>query len=186
MNEYHFIVVGAGSGGAVMANRLSEDSDVKVLLLEAGAPAIPANVRNPALWYTLLGSEIDWGYQTVPQPGLNGRQTFEPRGKLPGGSSNLYLMMHIRGHVSDFDNWAYNGAPGWAYQDALPYFKGGSRRHDERDQRREAQPESDLARLHRRLSRTWLPADRRFQRSEHGGRWLASRQHQGRQAPQRQ
>ncbi|MFN8450500.1 MAG: GMC family oxidoreductase N-terminal domain-containing protein [Anaerolineae bacterium] len=123
MNEYHFIVVGAGSGGAVMANRLSENPDVKVLLLEAGAPAIPANVRNPSLWFTLLGSEIDWSYESVPQPGLNGRKTFEPRGKLPGGSSNLYLMMHIRGHVSDFDNWAYNGAPGWAYDDALPYFK---------------------------------------------------------------
>ena len=75
------------------------------------------------VWFTLLGSEIDWHYQSVPQPGLNGRQTFEPRGKLPGGSSNLYLMMHIRGHVSDFDNWAYSGAPGWAYEDALPYFK---------------------------------------------------------------
>ena len=123
MSEYHFIVVGAGSGGAVMANRLSENPDVKVLLLEAGWPKIPDNVRDPSLWFTLLGSEIDWNYQSVPQPGLNGRQTFEPRGKLPGGSSNLYLMMHIRGHVSDFDNWAYNGAPGWSYQDALPYFK---------------------------------------------------------------
>ena len=123
MSEYQFIVVGAGSGGAVMANRLSENPDVKVLLLEAGYPKIPDNVRDPSLWFTLLGSEIDWHYQSVPQPGLNGRQTFEPRGKLPGGSSNLYLMMHIRGHVSDFDNWAYSGAPGWAYKDALPYFK---------------------------------------------------------------
>ncbi len=79
MNEYHFIVVGAGSGGAVMANRLSENPDVNVLLLEAGAPTIPANVRNPGLWFTLLGSEIDWNYQSVPQPGLNGRrQTSRP------------------------------------------------------------------------------------------------------------
>lgn len=123
MSEYHFIVVGAGAAGAVMANRLSENPDVNVLLLEAGAPTIPANVRTPALWFTLLGSEIDWNYESVPQPGLGGRQTAEPRGKLPGGSSNLYLMMHIRGHVSDFDNWAYNGAPGWSYADALPYFQ---------------------------------------------------------------
>ncbi len=123
MSEYNFIVVGAGAGGAVMANRLSEDPDVKVLLLEAGGPTIPDNVRNPSLWFTLLGSEVDWGYHSVPQPGLNNRQTFEPRGKLPGGSSSMYLMMHIRGHVSDFDNWAYNGAPGWSYADALPYFK---------------------------------------------------------------
>ncbi len=123
MSEYQFIVVGAGAGGAVMANRLSENPDVEVLLLEAGGPKIPDNVRTPWLWFTLLGSDVDWHYQSVPQPGLNGRQTFEPRGKIPGGSSNLYLMMHIRGDVSDFDNWAYNGAIGWTYQDALPYFK---------------------------------------------------------------
>jgi len=123
MSEYDFIVVGAGAGGAVMANRLSENPDVNVLLLEAGGAHIPDNVRNPSLWYTLLGSEVDWGYKSVPQPGLNNRQTTEPRGKLPGGSSSLYLMMHIRGHVSDFDNWAYNGAPGWSHEDVLPYFQ---------------------------------------------------------------
>lgn len=123
MKTYDFIVIGAGAGGAVMANRLSENPHIRVLLLEAGAGKIPENVRNPSKWFTLLGSEVDWGYQSVPQPGLNGRRTFEPRGKLPGGSSSMYLMMHIRGHVSDFDNWAYNGAPGWAYQDILPYFQ---------------------------------------------------------------
>jgi choline dehydrogenase len=123
MSEYDFIVVGAGAGGAAVANRLSEVAGAKVLLLEAGGAQIPDNVRIPYLWYTLLGSDVDWKYSSVPQPGLNGRQTFEPRGKLPGGSSNLYLMMHIRGHRSDFDNWAYNGCPGWGYDDVLPYFK---------------------------------------------------------------
>lgn len=123
MSEFDFIIVGAGSAGSVLANRLSADSDAKVLVIEAGPGKLPDAVHQAPIWYTLLGSEIDWGYQSVPQPGLNGRQTYEPRGKAIGGSSNLYIMMHIRGHVSDYDSWAYNGAPGWSYQDVLPYFQ---------------------------------------------------------------
>ena len=123
MSVYDFIVVGTGSAGSVLANRLSEDPSVRVLALEAGGPDVPANVYNPSLWYTLLGSDVDWQYKSVPQPGLDGRVTAEPRGKLPGGSSNLYIMMHIRGHKSDYDQWAYNGCPGWGYQDVLPYFQ---------------------------------------------------------------
>lgn len=130
MSEYNFIVVGAGAGGAVVANRLSENPNVKVLLLEAGGAEIPDNVRVPYLWYTLLGSNVDWGYSSTPQPGLNNRQTYEPRGKIPGGSSNLYLMMHIRGHRSDYDNWAYSGSPGWSYDDLLPYFKKSENQED--------------------------------------------------------
>ncbi|GAA3017002.1 FAD-dependent oxidoreductase [Kitasatospora albolonga] len=120
--EYDYIVVGGGTAGSVVANRLSEDPDVKVLVLEAGGAFVPANVDAAPLWYTLLGSPVDWGYQTVPQAGLNGRTVYEPRGKLPGGSSNLYIMMHIEGHPSDFDNWAYQGAAGWSYADLKPYF----------------------------------------------------------------
>jgi choline dehydrogenase len=123
MNEFDFIIVGAGSAGAVVANRLTENLDVKVLALEAGSPQIPPNVANPSAWSTLLGSDVDWNYTSIPQPGLDGRMTHEPRGKIPGGSSNLYIMMHIRGHQSDYDNWAYNGCPGWSYQDLLPYFQ---------------------------------------------------------------
>lgn len=123
MSIYDFIIVGTGSAGSVVANRLSENAGVKVLTLEAGGSEIPENVSNPSLWFTLLGSSVDWGYTSVPQPGLNGRITHEPRGKIPGGSSNLYIMMHIRGHQSDYDNWAYNGCPGWGYQDVLPYFQ---------------------------------------------------------------
>jgi len=123
MSTYDFIVVGTGSAGSVLANRLSENPAVQVLTLEAGGAEIPPNVNNPSLWYTLLGSAVDWDYTSVPQPGLNGRVTHEPRGKIPGGSSNLYIMMHIRGHQSDYDSWAYNGCPGWSYRDVLPYFQ---------------------------------------------------------------
>ncbi len=120
--EYDYVIVGGGTAGSVLANRLSEDSDVTVLVLEAGGAFVPANVDKAPLWYTLLGSAVDWGYRTVPQPGLGGRVVYEPRGKLPGGSSNLYIMMHVRGHRSDFDAWAYQGAAGWSYDDLAPYF----------------------------------------------------------------
>ena len=123
MAEFDFIVVGAGSAGAAVASRLSENPEVLVLALEAGGSEAPPNVHNPSLWFTLLGSEVDWGYSSVPQPGLGGRVTYEPRGKLLGGTSNLYIMMHIRGHPSDYDNWAYNGCPGWSYEECLPYFQ---------------------------------------------------------------
>ena len=127
MNTYDFIIVGVGSAGCVLANRLSENPKIKVLLLEAGPSQIPPDIENrieiPAQWPTLLGSAVDWGYRSVPQPGLSGRTTFEPRGKLPGGSSNLYVLMHIRGHPSDFDGWAAMGCAGWDYQNVLPYFQ---------------------------------------------------------------
>lgn len=129
--DYDFIVVGTGSAGACLASRLSEVSEVSVLALEAGGEPYPENVRTAPLWFTLLGSEIDWGYTSVPQPALGGRVTYEPRGKMPGGSSNLYIMMHIRGHKSDYDNWAYNGCPGWSYDECLPYFQRLEDQEDE-------------------------------------------------------
>jgi choline dehydrogenase len=130
MDEFDYIIIGAGTGGSVLAHRLTEDAGTRVLVLEAGGDWIPNNVDAAPLWYTLLGSAVDWGYQSVPQPGLNGRVTNEPRGKMPGGSSNLYIMMHIRGHPADFDNWVYQGAAGWSYEDLLPYFKKLERQED--------------------------------------------------------
>jgi len=125
VTRYDFIVVGAGSAGSTLANRLSENANATVLVLEAGGGVddVPEAVHNPSIWFTLFGTPIDWGYTSVPQPGLDGRQTYEPRGKLIGGSSNLYIMMHIRGHAADYDNWAYNGCPGWTYEECIPFFQ---------------------------------------------------------------
>lgn len=123
MAEYDFIVVGTGAGGCVMANRLTENPDVSVLALEAGGAEVPEIVHNAPDWPKIWGTEWDWNYKSTPQDALNGRQTAEHRGKLLGGSSDLYIMMHIRGHRSDFDGWAANGCPGWSYDEVLPWFK---------------------------------------------------------------
>ncbi len=133
--HYDYIIVGAGAAGSVLARRLSEDPAATVLVLEAGSDFVPAEVDRAPEWYRLLGSSVDWGYSSVPQPGLGGRATYEPRGKLPGGSSNLYIMMHVRGHPSDFDNWAYQGAAGWGYDDLLPYFSRLESQEDQTDPR---------------------------------------------------
>jgi choline dehydrogenase len=127
MDRFDFVVVGGGSAGCVVAARLSEDGDVGVAVLEAGSRQIPHQVANDIAvpWRMALvqNTVVDWAYESVPQPHLLGRRIREPRGRLPGGTSNLYYLMHIRGHRSDYDNWAYNGCPGWSYDDVLPYFQ---------------------------------------------------------------
>ena len=123
MDEFDYIIVGCGAAGCVLANRLTQDGATSVLVLEAGSADVPNQVADPTAWVRLLGSAIDWKYESVPQLGLGNRVTREPRGRGPGGSSNLYLMMHVRGHPADYDDWAYSGAAGWAYPDVLPYFQ---------------------------------------------------------------
>lgn len=123
MNQYDYIIIGAGSAGCVLANRLSANSRHRVLLLEAGGPDKDLNVKIPAGFPKLFKSKVDWAYHTVPQTGLKNRQLFQPRGKMLGGCSSINAMIYIRGHRQDYDHWAAQGNPGWSYKEVLPYFK---------------------------------------------------------------
>ncbi|KUM97844.1 hypothetical protein AQI95_41705 [Streptomyces yokosukanensis] len=122
MNSFDYIVIGAGSAGSVIAARLSEDPRNQVLLLEAGAADGPEIMAVPSQWPALIGSEVDWGYTTVPQSAAGGISRRYPRGKVLGGSSSINGMAFIRGHRANYDAWTAF-APGWGYADLLPYFK---------------------------------------------------------------
>ncbi|GAX43460.1 glucose-methanol-choline oxidoreductase [Tolypothrix sp. NIES-4075] len=123
MAEYDYIVIGAGSAGCVVANRLTENAQTTVLLLEAGNPANKPEIQIPLDWTKLWGTEVDWAYFTEEEPYINNRKIYCPRGKVLGGSSSINAMIYIRGNRRDFDQWQELGNPGWSYQDVLPYFK---------------------------------------------------------------
>jgi len=118
-----YILVGAGSAGCVLANRLSQDPSVRVLLIEAGEPDRKMEIPIPGAFYKLFKTEVDWAYHSEPQPGLNGRRLYMPRGKTLGGSSSINAMIYIRGHRSDYDHWHELGNPGWDYESVLPLFR---------------------------------------------------------------
>jgi choline dehydrogenase len=120
-DEFDFVIAGAGSAGCVLANRLTEDPSVRVLLLEAGVEDSHDGIEIPALFGSLFGSELDWNYQLEPQADYRGSLRF-PRGKTLGGSSSINLMVYIRGDRSDFDGWSQSGCQGWDYDSVLPYF----------------------------------------------------------------
>ena len=123
--RYDYVIVGGGSAGSVLAARLTEDADVKVLLLEAGGKNTSILVRMPAGVGSLIKakSEFNWGFWTEPEPHMNDRRLWWPRGKGLGGSSAINGMVYIRGHARDYDQWRQMGLTGWSYADVLPYFK---------------------------------------------------------------
>ena len=122
--SYDYIVVGAGSAGAIVASRLSEDPKSTVLLVEHGGSDSSIFIRMPtALGIPMNTRKYNWGFESAPEPYLNNRRMNCPRGKVLGGSSSINGMVYVRGHALDFDEWESHGATGWNYQNCLPYFK---------------------------------------------------------------
>jgi choline dehydrogenase-like flavoprotein len=128
---FDYIVIGGGSAGCVLAARLSDDPNVSICLLEAGPVDKSVLIHCPAgLALLAQSTQANWGFETVPQAGLNGRRGYQPRGKVLGGSSSVNAMCYIRGPREDYDRWAAEGAPGWGFDDLLPYFRKSE--HNER------------------------------------------------------
>ena len=120
MSPFDFIIVGAGSAGCVLANRLSENSSKKILLLEAGPRDADPWIHVPLGYGKLFARhDVNWSYESEPEPALNGRRVFTPRGRVLGGSSSINGLVYLRGQPEDYDGW---GVPGWGYRDLLPYF----------------------------------------------------------------
>jgi choline dehydrogenase len=124
MSEYDFIIVGAGSAGCVLANRLTETGRYSVLLLEAGGSDLSFWIWMPIGYgKTFYRASVNWMYETEPNPALNDRVSYWPRGKVLGGSSSINAMVYIRGQQKDFEDWKAMGNPGWGWEDVLPYFR---------------------------------------------------------------
>jgi choline dehydrogenase len=119
---HDYVIVGAGSAGCVLANRLTEDPSTRVLLVEAGGKDRSLNIKIPAAFPNQFHTALDWDYWTEPEPAVDNRSLFIPRGKSLGGSSSMNAMLYVRGRPLDYDLWVEQGAPGWGWSDVLPYF----------------------------------------------------------------
>jgi choline dehydrogenase len=119
---HDYVIVGAGSAGCVLANRLSEDPSVRVLLVEAGGRDRHPNIKIPAAFAKQFRTKLDWDLATEPEPHCDGRSLYVPRGKGLGGSSSMNAMLYVRGNPLDYDGWAAAGADGWSWKEVLPYF----------------------------------------------------------------
>jgi choline dehydrogenase len=124
---HDIVIVGAGTAGCVLASRLTEDPDVSVLLIEAGARSRKLETKIPAAFSRLFRTDVDWGDSTTPQGGLDGREIVFPRGRMLGGTAAMNAMMVLRGHPADYDDWAARGCPGWSWADVEPSFARSAR-----------------------------------------------------------
>ena len=182
METFDYVIVGAGSAGSVLANRLSEDDNVTVCVLEAGPSDWHPFIHIPAgFMYTLVNPRVNWLYTSEASEWTGGRRIAAPRGKTLGGSSSINGHIYNRGQRLDFDGWAQRGNRGWGYADVLPYFRrterrmvGGGRRDLPRQRRQPADhrprlARSDLRGLHRGRGADGHPAQPRLQRHEQAG-----------------
>src|SRR3954464_1502113 len=122
MSSADYVIVGAGSAGCVLANRLSEAPTVRVVLLEAGGKDRSPNIKIPAAFAEQFHTKLDWDYYSEPEPGCDNRKLYLPRGKSLGGSSSMNAMLYVRGRPLDYDLWEQQGASGWGWSDVRPYF----------------------------------------------------------------
>jgi choline dehydrogenase len=120
--SYDYIVVGAGAAGCIIASRLAQ-SEAEVLLIEAGGTDELPQVSNPSIWFTNIGSALDWNFKAAPSPAVDGRSIPVAMGRVLGGGTSINAMLWVRGLAQDFDDWAYNGCDGWSFREVLPHFK---------------------------------------------------------------